>query len=191
MPLAPDDILVVSGLPRSGTSLVMRMLQAGGVPLLQDAERPADEHNPHGYFEFTPVRQLKRDAAWVPQARGRAVKVISYLLPFLPMGENYRVVLVERALGEVAASQDRMLRKAPAPPDDGLIALMQRQNDAARVWIASNRVPSLQLRFDELHDNPAVEAVRLAAFCGCADAAPMMAAAVDPSLYRSRIPESS
>lgn len=189
MPLAPDEILVVSGLPRSGTSLVMRMLEAGGVPLLHDAERPADEHNPHGYFEFTPVRQLKRDASWVPRARGHAVKVISYLLPFLPIGENYRVVLVERALGEVAASQDRMLRKAPAPLDDGLGTLMQRQNEGALAWLDANHVPCLRLRFEALHRDPAAEAARLAVFAGCEHAVVAMAAAIDTRLYRNRMPD--
>ncbi len=91
--------------------------------------------------------------------------------------------------GEVAASQDRMLRKAPAPLDDGLSALMRRQNEAALSWLAANHIPCLRLRFEALHEDPAAEAARLAEFCGCAHAAPLMAAAVDPSLYRNRIPE--
>lgn len=184
--MGPEEILVVTGLPRSGTSMLMRMLAAGGVPLLVDDARAADDHNPHGYFEFTPVKRLKQDAAWVPRARGRAVKVISYLLPFLPAGETYRVIFVERDLREVAASQARMLGKEEAGPSDTWLPLLERQNALAQAWIARAGAPLLTVRFEALHGAPGVQAARLGEFIGGGADVAAMAAAVDATLYRSK-----
>src|SRR5512134_4034770 len=112
-------ITVVTGLPRAGTSLVMQMLVAGGVPILVDGARPADADNPRGYLEFAPVKRLREDASWLPRARGRAVKVVVPLVCDLPPSERYRVLLVERDVREVLASQRTMLAgrgHAPDPP---------------------------------------------------------------------------
>src|SRR5262249_30630691 len=106
--MAPD-IIIVSGLPRSGTSLMMQMLDGGGVPVLTDNIRAADTDNPRGYYEFEPVKATKRDATWLPAARGKAVKMVSQLLYHLPPGETYRVLFLERDLEEVLASQEKML----------------------------------------------------------------------------------
>src|SRR5712692_1323159 len=95
-----DSITVVSGLPRSGTSLMMQMLAAGGIPPLTDNLRAVDESNPHGYFEFDPVKRLRSDRSWLDQARGRAVKIIHVLVRELPAdGQfNYRLLLMKRPL---------------------------------------------------------------------------------------------
>lgn len=182
-----DEIVIVTGLPRSGTSMLMRMLQAGGVPLLVDEERRADESNPRGYFEYAPVKRLKTSADWISLARGKAVKVVSYLLPHLPEHERYRVLFLERDLGEVAASQDRMLGKAPAPPNDALNTIMARQNDHARAWIARTQSPGLVVQFAEAHADPAACAKSVAAFLGMALDTEAMAASVDAALYRNRL----
>jgi tetratricopeptide (TPR) repeat protein len=110
-PLAPSPlpITIVSGLPRSGTSMVMQMLAAGGMPVLVDDCRAADESNPRGYFEFERVKNLRADNSWLGEARGKAVKVIVQLLPALAMAHRYRIVYVERDIDEVLASQRRML----------------------------------------------------------------------------------
>src|SRR6266567_4048665 len=76
-------IVVVSGLPRSGTSLMMQMLRAGGMPLLTDDLRPADVDNPNGYWEYEPVKRLQQDNSWISKAEGKAVKVVSALLQYL------------------------------------------------------------------------------------------------------------
>lgn len=114
---AEQPVIVVSGLPRSGTSLMMRMLAAGGVPLLTDGQRTADEDNPYGYFEYEPVKALQRDATWLPQARGKAIKIISQLLPTLPPDVPYRVLFMRRELREVLASQRQMLVRRGKPSD--------------------------------------------------------------------------
>src|SRR5262245_1578090 len=120
--MSPDDVAIVSGLPRSGTSMMMRMIAAGGVPVLGDGVRAPDEDNPLGYFEFEPVKATRRDAAWVADARGKVVKLVHALVPDLPGGFRYRVVMMHRDLDEVLASQAKMLarsghREGAAPPD--------------------------------------------------------------------------
>src|SRR3979490_1093936 len=103
-------ITIVSGLPRSGTSLMMQMLAAGGLPILSDGERKADTDNPRGYLEWERIRQLPKETSLIAEAEGKAVKVISQLLLSLPSGFEYRVIFLRRPLAEVLASQDEMLR---------------------------------------------------------------------------------
>ena len=112
----PDTIVVVSGLPRSGTSMMMQMLEAGGMNVLTDGLRTADEDNLKGYFEYEKVKALKTDQSWLPEARGKAVKIISELLKYLPDTHTYRIIFMRRALEEVLASQDRMLIRRGVQP---------------------------------------------------------------------------
>ena len=104
-------VIVVSGLPRSGTSMMMKMLEAGGIPVWLDGVRQADEQNPKGYYELERVKELDKriDKTWVREGRGRAVKVISSLLEHLPASNNYQVVFMHRDLQEVLVSQTKML----------------------------------------------------------------------------------
>ena len=124
-------VIVVSGLPRSGTSLMMNMLRAGGMPTVTDEMRTADDDNPRGYFELERVKQLaKGDVAWVESARGQAVKVISALLEHLPPTSTYQVLFMQRWLPEVLASQRKMLERRGEPtdtiPDQQMAALFDR-----------------------------------------------------------------
>src|SRR5206468_12634935 len=97
----PSQIItVVSGLPRSGTSLMMQLLTAAGRETLSDGKRAADEDNPLGYFEFEKTPELAKDISWLPQARGKAVKVVAQLLPMLPRYENYQVIFMQRYLSD-------------------------------------------------------------------------------------------
>src|SRR6202043_1457862 len=104
-------ITIVSGLPRWGTSLMMKMLDAGGLPVLSDGERKADTDNPKGYLEWERIKQLPKDPSLIADAEGKVVKVISQLILSLPMGHEYRVVFMQRPLPEVLKSQDEMLRR--------------------------------------------------------------------------------
>src|SRR5215510_4110835 len=94
-----DTITIVSGLPRSGTSMMMKMLAAGGLEPLTDNIRTADEDNPKGYFEFERVKQIEQDNTWLEYARSRVVKLISALLNLLPPSCHYQVVLMVRVAG--------------------------------------------------------------------------------------------
>jgi predicted AlkP superfamily phosphohydrolase/phosphomutase/tetratricopeptide (TPR) repeat protein len=111
-----ESLVVVTGLPRSGTSLLMQMLQAGGMSVLSDGLREADEDNPRGYLEFEPVKNLRNDSKWLFEARGKAVKIVAPLLGYLPAGLPCRVILSERDLDEVLDSQERMLRRGNQTP---------------------------------------------------------------------------
>src|SRR6516165_9024580 len=106
-----SEIIIVSGLPRSGTSLMMQMLENGGLEIITDNQRTADTDNPRGYYEFEKVKQIKRDTSWLPQARGKAVKMVSQLLYDLPPSERYRIIFMERDLDEMLLSQEKMLER--------------------------------------------------------------------------------
>src|ERR1700726_4948540 len=103
-------ITIVSGLPRSGTSLMMQMLASGGMSVLTDQERKPDIDNPRGYCEWEPIKLLPREPDRIDEAEGKAVKVISQLLLSLPQGRTYKLIFMERPLPEVLASQDEMLK---------------------------------------------------------------------------------
>lgn len=185
------DIIVVSGLPRSGTSMVMRMLAAGGVPILSDGQREADEDNPHGYFEMEAVKKTRDDPAWLAGAPGKAVKLVHLLLLDLPPGHTYRVIMTDRDLDEVLASQKKMLDRsgrtgaqlAPA----ALKQVYSAQMRQVEQWLDSRPdVSWMKLAYRDVIADPAAAAQRVAEFIGRPEAAAAMAGAVDPSLYRNR-----
>jgi hypothetical protein len=105
-----EEIIVVSGLPRSGTSMMMQILANSGMQLLVDDHRPSDIDNPHGYFELDKVKKLAQDNTWMGLARGKAIKVVSPLLRYLPVQWNYKIIFMDRSLDEVIDSQRLMLQ---------------------------------------------------------------------------------
>lgn len=185
------EICVVSGLPRSGTSMMMAILEAGGIPVLTDGVRRADEDNPRGYYEFERVKQLKDDAGWLAGARGRAVKMVSALLPDLPAGYSYRVVFMERRMSEVLASQRVMLDrlgKPAAPAGDGRQAeLFARHLASLRAWMAAQaNFAVLTVDYNGLVAAPAALIAAVAEFLGGGLDTEAMVAVVDRGLYRQR-----
>ena len=187
-----QPIVVVSGLPRSGTSMIMKMLEAGGLPVLTDGLRTADEDNPKGYYEVERVKGLaaETDKSWLAEARGKGLKVISYLLKSLPPQFNYRVVFIRREMEEVLASQRKMLARrgeTEATPPERMRALFE--DDLWRASYQLRRRPefeTIELHYSAVLARPLEEAQRLAAFLGGGLDAEAMAAAVDPQLYRNR-----
>lgn len=184
-------ITIVSGLPRSGTSMMMRMLELGGLPVLADGKRAADADNPRGYYEDARVKELLRDNSWLGEARGRAVKVIAQLLPRLPGEYRYRVVFMERRPDEVLRSQEAMLaRQNPERKQadrQALAAGYSRQTGRIREWLArQENMTTLFLSYNDIVNDPAGEAGRLNDFFGGRLAVGLMAAAVEPALYRQR-----
>ena len=192
-------ITVVSGLPRSGTSLMMQTLAAGGIPPLTDDLRAADPSNPRGYLELEAVKRLKADRSWLPQARGKAVKIIHLLLPELagaPPDENglplpYRVVLMRRPIAEIVASQRAMLARqgkaSAAIPDAQLAQLFTDQLARVERWLAGRaEFQVCQVSYPELVANPADAVARVNAFLGGGLDEAAMARAVDPTLYREK-----
>jgi len=184
-------VIVVSGLPRSGTSMAMKMLEAGGLQITTDAVREADEDNPRGYFEDERVKDLARteDRSWLAASRGRAVKVISFLLKDLPPNLNYKVILMRRDLGEVLASQRKMLERrgeSDDTPDERMLELWQDQLWRANYLLrTAPRFEWIAIDYRDALNDPADAAARIAGLVPGLDER-AMAAVVDPTLYRNR-----
>jgi hypothetical protein len=194
--LGSDDekeaVVVVSGLPRSGTSMLMSMLDAGGIPPITDHIRAADEDNPKGYYEFERVKALdKGDTAWVPDAQGKSVKVISALLKYLPPEYQYKIIYVRRNMQEILASQRKMLVRRGEDPDKvddaQMAALFEKHVSQVESWLREQ--PNIQVLYEHYSDilaDPEKEARRIDDFLGGRLQVERMAEAVDPDLYRNR-----
>lgn len=186
-----DFVTVVSGLPRSGTSMMMRMLEAGGIPPVVDHERAPNDDNPLGYYEFEPVKALKEDSAWVDGVRGQAVKVIYKLVYDLPAAVPYRVVFMQRELDEVLSSQETMMRRDGLDPDaigrDVLLQLFQSEVFAFRRWAeAQTNIRIYYADYGRAIAEPEASVAQLVDFLGLPLDQKAMAEVVDPNLYRNR-----
>jgi hypothetical protein len=184
-------IVVVSGLPRSGTSMAMKMLEAGGLTVVTDGLRTADEDNPKGYYEDERVKDLYQpgDKSWLREARGRVIKIISFLLKSLPADNNYKVLFMHRNLREIVASQNKMLARrgeSNDTSDDGAVALLEEQVRDARFFLRRPQFEVLELNYRETLDGPRPLALRMAEFVGEALDVEKMTQVVDRQLYRNR-----
>lgn len=184
-------IVVVSGLPRSGTSMAMKMLEAGGMRVMTDRLRMADEDNPKGYYEDERVKDLHRDGdkTWLREARGSVIKVISFLLKSLPSDNNYQVLFMHRSLREIVASQNKMLVRrgeANETADERALGLLEEQVRDARFFLRRPQFEVLELNYKETLDDPGPQARRIAEFLGRPLDVEKMAEVVDQQLYRNR-----
>ena len=173
--------------------MAMKMLQAGGLPLLTDGARASDASNPGGYFEFEPVKQLDKngDLAWLRGARGKGVKVISWLVTWLPEIYDYRVIFMQRHLDEVIASQNAMLRhRGESQTIEDAASMRQiyvRHLQQVHRFLEHRRCFTvLAINYADVVERPSIEAKRLADFLQRPLDIERMAAAVDPRLYRNR-----
>ena len=188
----PKEVIIVSGLPRSGTSMMMKMLEAGGLPVLTDNIRKANEDNPKGYYEFERVKKLPDgDTAWLDQAEGKVVKIISQLLMSLPAGYTYRVLFMRRHINEILASQRRMLVRRGEDPDkvddEEMAALFEKHLEKVFAWL--DRQPHLhymEVDYNRTLADPQPTAERVNEFLGGELDVEKMVGMVDPSLYRQR-----
>jgi tetratricopeptide (TPR) repeat protein len=183
-------IVVVSGLPRSGTSMMMQMLLAGGLEVLTDETRGADENNPRGYLEFAPVRKLLRDNSWLPEAQGKAVKIVADLLPGLAKGYEYRILFMERELAGVLRSQQKMLdrqgKEGTGLSIEGLAKAFAWRLTRIKEWLVRRGIPTLFVSYGECIRQPLASTARVNAFLGGGLKELDMAAVVEPGLYRER-----
>jgi hypothetical protein len=184
-------ITVVSGLPRSGTSMMMRMLEAGGLSVLTDNTRRPDEDNPYGYYEFEPVKRLRECNSWLADARGKAVKIVYILLYELPMGHSYKVIFMRRPLGEILASQDAMLRRrgGMTEEEDGglLAALFDEHQQQLERWLSSrSNIATCYMNYPMILENPRSAAEQVTCFLGLRLNTARMTTVVDARLYRQR-----
>jgi hypothetical protein len=185
-------ITIVSGLPRSGTSLMMQMLVAGGLSALSDGERKADTDNPRGYLEWERIKQLPKGPSLIDVAEGKVVKVISQLLLSLPDGHEYRVVFMQRPLPEVLKSQDEMLRRRgafePLADTSPIEEAFQRHLIEVNRWLNGKpNVQTLRVHYHRALREPKATAEAVAEFLKVPLDIEAMTREIDPSLYRNRM----
>jgi hypothetical protein len=191
-PTSEPIVTVVSGLPRSGTSMMMKMLEAGGILPLTDEIRDADKDNPKGYYEFERVKKLDEgDTAWLEEAQGKSVKVISALLKHLPEGYTYKVIFMQRTMEEILASQRQMLIRRGEPTDavsdEDLMELFSKHLAQIQAWIDEQpNVEAIYVSYNETMENPCEQAERVNHFLGDGLDVDNMVAVVDQALYRQR-----
>jgi hypothetical protein len=186
-----DPVIIVSGLPRSGTSMMMKMLAAGGIKVLVDNIRKADEDNPKGYYEFERVKQIESDRGWLEDARGKAVKMVSALLKQLPAEYSYKVIFMRRKMKEILASQKKMLVRQGKPTDDvsdeRLAQLYAQHLEELGAWIEKQpNIDILYVSYNEILSDPTGNADKVNEFLGNALNTENMVRVVDRALYRQR-----
>jgi hypothetical protein len=186
-------VTVVSGLPRSGTSLLMKMVESGGIPPLRDNIREPDEDNPNGYYEYERVKQLPDgDTDWLSHAEGKVVKVVSALLPYLPDSRRYRIVFMERDMQEILASQRKMLTRkgeSSGDVDDAeLSKLFASHLGEIDEWFDKNQnhVSILKINYNRLIKDNTSDIEAISEFLGGGLDTEAMASVIDTSLYRNR-----
>ena len=184
-------ITIVSGLPRSGTSMTMKMLEAGGIPPLTDQIREADSDNPKGYYEFERAKKLREgDTAWVPEAEGKVVKVIGALLIHMPPDYEYRVLFMQREMSEILASQAKMLenRSEENKVDDATLAgLFEKHIKQVEDWMNSqSNLQYIDVNYNTTLADPEPQVKRINQFLGGELDETAMLRVVDPQLYRQK-----
>ena len=190
-------ITIVSGLPRSGTSMMMKMLEAGGMPILTDGLRTADDSNPKGYYEFERVKKVKDgDIAWVQDAQGQTVKVISALLEYLPAQYQYQVIFMRRAMDEILASQKQMLSQRGEPinavQDEEMARLFEKHLEHIQGWLLKQpNFKVLYISYNDILRDPQPNIILVNQFLGSTMDHEAMTRVLDQSLYRQRKESSS
>ncbi len=184
-------IIVVSGLPRSGTSMMMKMLNAGGIEAVTDNLRTADEDNPKGYFELEKVKQLDKDSSWLGECRGKVVKIISMLLKPLPATEQYKIIFMRRKMDEILASQRQMLIRRGQPtntvPDEKMAEMFTKHLRDIEAFIAGQaNMQCLYISYNEVLENPAAHIEMINRLLGNQLDTVAMLEVVDKTLHRQR-----
>jgi hypothetical protein len=185
-------IAIVSGLPRSGTSMMMRMLERGGMKILTDNKRHADIDNPKGYYEYEKVKIINEDSSWLPSARGRVIKMVSMLLYELPQNESYKIIFMQRKIHEILISQRKMLERQKTGQSDVDYTKMERlyrqHYDHIEPWLHSQaNIDVLFVNYNNLIENSYEYIKKVNNFLDRNLDVNKMMDVVDRSLYRNRI----
>lgn len=187
-----EYVTVVSGLPRSGTSLMQRMLEAGGIEPLADEIRAADENNPKGYYEYERVKKLKDgDTVWLKLAQGKSVKIISALLEYLPEDYYYRVLFMQRNMDEILASQNKMLvdrgERTDKVSDEQMAQLYEDHLQKVGAWLEKqNNFRVLYVNYNRLLQDPTEPLAQISKFLDKSVKVDEMAKVIDSNLYHQR-----
>lgn len=183
-------ITIVSGLPRSGTSLMMQMLQQGGMELLTDGVREADENNERGYFEYEKVKGMQSDNKWMGEADGKAVKIIAQLLPFVPPKKQYSILYMVRPIEQVIASQRKMLnnqgQQGAKLSLEQLTQVYTTQTRRVQNWLTARKIPCMYVYYPQVLSEPFTIAEAIQPFLNIDLDTDLMASVVDVSLWHQQ-----
>jgi hypothetical protein len=196
-----SEITIVSGLPRSGTSLMMKMLDKGGMEIITDHIRKADIDNPEGYYEFERVKKIKKDVSWLKDTRGKVFKMISMLLLDLPPSETYKIIFMERKMEEILASQKKMLKRKDLtqrvdqdPDDETIKRLFIKHLHKINAWLRNQKnIEVLPIHYNTLIVSPEPEIDKIISFLNKTSISvrldkEKMVRVIKPELYRNRCP---
>lgn len=165
-----DKVIIVSGLPRSGTSMIMQMLKAGGIELIYDELRPVDQSNPNGYFELEKVKSLAEDNSWIPNCKGKAIKILYHLLKYLPKELDYKIIFMHRNLADVITSQDKILASYNKPVDpnrEHIKSLFEAQLLQTIGWLdQQNNMEVIDIQFSDVISKPKKISLKISEFLG-------------------------
>jgi hypothetical protein len=186
------SIIIVSGLPRSGTSMMMKMLEAGGVQLFVDNKRKPDYDNPNGYYEFEKVKEIDKDASWLGDSHGKAVKIVSMFLYHLPPMYGYKVIFMQRNMQEILTSQRKMLERSDPQSEiieDGIMAnKFEAHLKKIYNWIERQKnIQCLYMSYNDIMNDPQGSSTRVNTYIGGHLDINAMVESVDHSLYRNRL----
>ena len=187
-----NDIIVVTGLPRSGTSLMMQILQSIGIRIFTDNQRRPDTSNPKGYFEHELVKTIENDSSWITDAKGKAIKIVSPLLIYLPKDYNYKVIFMNRDFNELILSQEKMLTISAMRNSkndiENLKHIFDKDINQAKNWTKENpKCKFVEISFAKLIENPKSEITKINEFLEINADLKDAIKIIDKSLYRSRI----
>ncbi len=185
-----EEILIVSGLPRSGTSLLMKILDSLKIEILSDGIRKSDINNPKGYYEFEKVKKIHKDSSWINSAKGKAIKIVSPLLRFLPSNVNYKIIFVKRNLNEILMSQKKMLENLETEDKISEELMLKSFKDHLKKtedWINSQKnISAVYINYNELLNNPSEECIKLKKFLNRDINSKHITKVIDKKLYRNR-----
>lgn len=180
-------IVIVSGLPRSGTSMMMQMLSSGGLEPLTDDVRLQDINNPKGYFEYEKVKSIAQDTSWLHVAQGKVVKIIAQLLPFLPNEFNYKIIMMHRDINEILVSQQKMLRKDTTVIPFALGDIFTKQLQHTEQFIHNHpTMEAISIQYKEVINSPIKQVNQIATFLNSDLNLNEMISSIDKNLYRTK-----
>jgi len=183
-----NQITIVSGLPRSGTSLMMQMLDHGGMDCLVDGKREADESNPKGYYEYEPVMSIHKDNSWMDKAQNKTVKIVAPLLNKIDEQYRYKIIFMTRDLNEILKSQQKMIGKTEDVFPVKLYNKFQKLLSNIEVWKKKEPgVELIYLDYKDVLDNPESTVTSIERFLGVPLNRSEMINCIDKKLYRTKV----
>ncbi len=181
-----SEILVITGLPRSGTSLMMQIIDKAGIPIMSDGKREKDVSNPQGYFELEAVKGIVRDNSFLEEAFGKAIKIVAPLPIFMNLKHNYRAIFMRREMDEVLRSQEVMLNKDQSAERKKFRGIYETHLTKTHKFFQDNNIPYIEVNYNELMEDPESQISKLIDFCGISADLNELIGVVRPELYRNR-----